>query len=77
MSIGNHAKGKYGRFSGTEEERILDLQNAINDDSIEAILCSRGGYGLVQIIDKIDFTPLIKSPKLLIGFSDITVLHNA
>lgn len=77
VSIGNHAKGKYGRFSGTEEERILDLQNAINDDSIEAILCSRGGYGLVQIIDKIDFTPLIKSPKLLIGFSDITVLHNA
>lgn len=77
VSIASHAKGKYGRFSGTEEERIQDLQNAINDPFIDAILCSRGGYGLVQIIDKIDITPLLTHPKLLIGFSDITVIHNA
>ena len=77
VSISPHAKGKYGRFSGTPEERIEDLQHAINSQHIDAILCSRGGYGLVQIIDKIDFSPLIKQPKLFIGFSDITVLHNA
>jgi len=77
VTISKHAKGKYGRFSGTPEERIKDLQEAINNHNIDAILCSRGGYGLVQIIDKIDFTPLITHPKLLIGFSDITVIHNA
>lgn len=77
VSIAPHACGKYGRFSGTPEERIADLQQAIDSPDIDAILCSRGGYGLVQIIDKINFSALAKYPKLFIGFSDITVLHNA
>lgn len=77
VSIAPHACGKYGRFSGTLEERIADLQQAIDSPDIDAILCSRGGYGLVQIIDKINFSALTKYPKLFIGFSDITVLHNA
>lgn len=77
VSIAPHACGKYGRFSGTPEERIADLQQAIDSPDIDAILCSRGGYGLVQIIDKINFSALTKYPKLFIGFSDITVLHNA
>lgn len=77
VSIAPHACGKYGRFSGTPEERIADLQQAIDSLDIDAILCSRGGYGLVQIIDKINFSALTKYPKLFIGFSDITVLHNA
>lgn len=77
VSIAPHACGKYGRFSGSPEERICDLQQAIDSPCIDAILCSRGGYGLVQIIDKIDFSALKKHPKLFIGFSDITVLHNA
>ncbi len=72
-----HAGGKYHRFSGTDEQRICDLQWAINQADIDAILCARGGYGLARIIDKIDFTPLLTLPKWLIGFSDITVLHNA
>jgi len=74
---GKFARGKFGRFSGTEKERISDLQDALNDSEIRAIICSRGGYGLAQIIDKIDFTEFLKNPKWVIGFSDITVLHNA
>lgn len=77
VTEGMHARKQYGRFAGTSEERIADLQAAINSSEIEIILCSRGGYGLVQIIDRIDFEPLKQYPKLLIGFSDITVLHNA
>ena len=59
------------------QQIISDLQNAFDNPDIRAILCSRGGYGLAQIIDKLDFTSFLKSPKWLIGFSDITILHNA
>ena len=72
-----HAKNIYGRYAGTISERTVDLQQAINDPEIKAILCSRGGYGAVQIIENIDFTPLIDNPKWLIGFSDITIFHAA
>ena len=64
------------QFAGTVEQRTIDLQNMIDDDAIKAILCARGGYGTVQIIDKIDFSKLVKNPKWIIGFSDITVLHS-
>lgn len=74
---GKFARTKYGRFAGTEAQRIADLQEALDDPSVNAILCSRGGYGVAQIIDKLDFSTFAKSPKWLIGFSDITILHNA
>ena len=74
---GEFARTKYGRFAGTEAQRISDLQEALDDPSVKAILCSRGGYGVAQIIDKLDFSTFAKSPKWLIGFSDITILHNA
>ncbi len=77
VSEGQFARGKYGRFAGTKEERISDLQNAINDPEVNLILCSRGGYGLAQIIDKIDFSAFNNHPKLLLGLSDITILHSA
>ena len=77
MTEGKYARTEYGRFSGTKDERVADLQQALDDPNVKAILCSRGGYGLAQIIDKIDFTSFAKSPKWLIGFSDITILHNA
>jgi muramoyltetrapeptide carboxypeptidase len=63
-------------FGGTDEERANDFQQLILDPSVKAILCARGGYGFVRIIDKIDFTKLKTNPKWMIGFSDITVLHN-
>jgi len=77
VTEGKFARTEYGRFAGTKEQRIYDLQEALDDPKVKAILCSRGGYGVSQIIDKIDFTKFIKSPKWLIGFSDVTILHNA
>jgi len=62
-------------FSGTDRERIADLQRFLDDPTIDAILFGRGGYGLSRIIDDIDFTAFVAKPKWLIGFSDITVLH--
>lgn len=63
-------------FSGTDEERLADFQALLDDDSVKAILCARGGYGLSRIIDAIDFRRFRKKPKWIIGFSDITVLHS-
>lgn len=77
VTEGKYVRTEYGRFAGTIDERVADLQQALDNPNIKAILCSRGGYGLAQIIDKIDFTSFTKSPKWLIGFSDITILHNA
>jgi len=62
-------------FSGTDDERLTELQQLLDDPSVKAIFCGRGGYGLTRIIDRIDFTRFVKEPKWIIGFSDITVLH--
>lgn len=62
-------------FSGTDEERLNDLQHTLDDENIDAILCGRGGYGMGRIIDRLDFSTFVKHPKWIIGFSDITVLH--
>ena len=64
------------QFSGTVKQRTADLQAMIDDESIAAILCARGGYGTVQLIDNIDFSNLKKTPKWIIGYSDVTVLHS-
>lgn len=66
-----------GDYAGTEQERFTDLQQALDDPNVKAVLCARGGYGLIQIIDRIDFSRFEKNPKWLIGFSDITILHQA
>lgn len=76
VSEGDFSRSEYGRFAGTTSERIADLQAALDDPAVKAIICSRGGYGLAQIVDKLDFTQFQKAPKWLIGFSDITILHN-
>jgi|CXWL01.1.fsa_nt_gi muramoyltetrapeptide carboxypeptidase len=62
-------------FSGTDEERLTDFQQMLDDDEVKALLCARGGYGTGRIIDKIDFKKFKKQPKWIIGYSDITVLH--
>lgn len=62
-------------MGGTDEARAADLQGMLDDPGIQAIMCARGGYGLVRIIDKLDFTRFRKHPKWIIGFSDITALH--
>lgn len=63
-------------FSGTDAERLEDLQEMMDDPSVKAILCGRGGYGTGRIIDDLDFRTFRKHPKWIIGFSDITVLHS-
>ena len=75
MVISPHAYGECGRFSGTDEERLADINNALQDPSVDAILCARGGYGLQRIIDKIDLSTLDSPLSTIIGFSDITALH--
>ena len=75
VKIGDTVGKKDFTFGGTDVERARDFQQMIDDPDIKAIMCARGGYGFVRIIDKLDFTKLVASPKWIIGFSDITVLH--
>ena len=75
-SEGQFARIAFGRFAGTKEQRATDLQQALDDPNVKAILCSRGGYGLMQIIDRLDFSTFLQQPKWIIGFSDITILHS-
>jgi len=63
------------QFAGTDGQRWAELQLALDDPNIKAILFARGGYGTVRIIDKLDFTKFKRDPKWLIGFSDVTVIH--
>ncbi len=74
--IGKHVFDRNFQFAGTDTHRAADLQEAINDPVTKAIICARGGYGTVRIIEKIDFSPLLKNPKWIVGFSDVTVLHS-
>ena len=64
-----------GPFAGKDNERLEDLQWAVDNTAIKAVFCSRGGYGISKIVDKVNFGPLRKNPKWFVGFSDITVLH--
>lgn len=63
-----------GAFAGTDAERAEDLQEAINNPDIKAIFAARGGYGAYRLVEQVNFRPLLKRPKWLVGFSDITVL---
>ncbi len=74
--VGEHVFSKADHFAGTDAERCEDLQKAMDDPTISAIWCARGGYGTVRILDKLDYTKLKENPKWIIGYSDITALHN-
>ncbi|MCC7331650.1 MAG: LD-carboxypeptidase [Flavobacteriales bacterium] len=73
--LGNTISESDNQFAGTVEKRINDFQNFLDNPEIRAILCVRGGYGTVQIIDSIDFSEFTKNSKWIIGYSDVTVLH--
>lgn len=75
VRTGQRMFGAENQFSGSDEDRAADMQRMLDDSDINAILCARGGYGTVRIIDKLDFSEFEKHPKWLCGFSDITVLH--
>lgn len=75
IQIGNTIGKRDFSLGGTDDERTGDLQQMLDDPNINAIMCARGGYGAVRIIDRLDFSRFKESPKWIIGFSDITVLH--
>lgn len=74
---GTSIKKEHYQFCGTDEERAADLQNAIDNPEIKAILCFRGGYGTIRILDKVNLTKLNENPKWIAGYSDVTALHGA
>jgi muramoyltetrapeptide carboxypeptidase len=74
--LGKHVFANHFQFAGTDQQRLDDLQTALDDPGTAAIICSRGGYGTVRIIRHIDFTKFVAKPKWLVGFSDITILHS-
>lgn len=78
VSIGRFAKNRHGRFCGTIDERLADIHEALCDTSVDVVLCARGGYGIVQLLDRIQLPEdLLRGTRrqLLVGFSDITALH--
>ncbi len=75
VEISKHCLGSHHYYSGTEAERLQDFQNALDDENINAIICARGGYGCVQLVDKIQWASFLRHPKWIVGFSDVTVFH--
>lgn len=73
--ISENCLGNYNYFSGTDEERLSDLQFGIDNPDVKAIICARGGYGCVRILDRIQWANMLREPKWIVGFSDVTVFH--
>jgi muramoyltetrapeptide carboxypeptidase len=76
VKIGKTLGTQHHYFSATDEARAADMQDMLDDKKVQAVLCGRGGYGMSRIIDLLDFKKFTKHPKWVIGFSDITLLHN-
>ena len=77
ITMGAHAYGAYGNFAGTPEERLHDLRQALLNPEVKAILCARGGYGAVHLLEGITPQEIRDNAKWMIGFSDISALHAA
>ena len=73
--VGKHTFDRYGTYAGTDEARYDDLEAALLDPDTRAIICSRGGYGAVHLLDRLDRLPLRDDPKWIVGYSDISALH--
>jgi muramoyltetrapeptide carboxypeptidase len=76
VEMGINIFGQYFQYAGKDQDRLTDLQEALDDPETKAIICSRGGYGTIRLIDQLDFSRFRKHPKWLVGYSDITILHN-
>ncbi|HMK16799.1 MAG TPA: LD-carboxypeptidase [Chitinophagaceae bacterium] len=76
IQIGETIDKRDFTFGGTDEERAKDFQKMLDDPKIKAIMCARGGYGVVRIIDKLNWEKFKSKPKWIIGFSDVTVFHS-
>jgi muramoyltetrapeptide carboxypeptidase len=76
-SVGAHARGRSGYLSGTDAERLADMEWAIESPEIDAIWALRGGYGAMRLLPTLDLRPLRRAPKPFLGFSDNTAIHLA
>jgi muramoyltetrapeptide carboxypeptidase len=76
VKVGSTIGLDLNQLAGTDEQRAQDFQDQMDNQNIKAIWCVRGGYGTVRMIDLLDFTKFKLKPKWVIGFSDVTVLHN-
>jgi len=76
VEIGKNVFSNNSYFSSSDEKRLSDFQEALDNDEYKAIFCARGGYGSVRIIEQINWKHFIKKPKWIIGYSDITLLLN-
>lgn len=76
VELGSYLFEEENQFAGSAETRAIAFQEAIDDEKCKAVICARGGYGTVQIIDRIDFSKFKENPKWILGYSDVTVLHN-
>ena len=74
--VSQHCRGQHNYYSGTDEERRLDFQEALDNPEVKAILCARGGYGSIRIFDLLNWDEFKNSPKWILGFSDVTVFHH-
>lgn len=77
VDCGAHVLSCHGYLAGTDEERLADLDAAIGDPAVRAIIAARGGKGSYRIADRLDFAAMRRDPKWLVGFSDITILQLA
>jgi len=75
--VGRNARAKNGYLAGSDRDRVDDINTALRDDSIDALWCLRGGYGMLRILEGVDYGSLDNAPKPIIGYSDITALHAA
>lgn len=76
LKIGKNVGKSYFKFSAPDKDRLKELQEMLDDDTIQAIFFARGGYGTVRIIDQLDFTKFLEHPKWIVGYSDITCFHS-
>jgi muramoyltetrapeptide carboxypeptidase len=76
VKVGSTIGLDLNQLAGTDEQRAQDFQDQMDNQNIKAIWCVRGGYGTVRMLDLLDFTKFKLKPKWVIGFSDVTVLHN-
>ena len=76
VKLGDHLFHVFHQFAGRDKERAADLQTFMDDREIKAIMCARGGYGTVKLMEHLNFDQFRKQPKWIIGYSDITVLHS-
>ena len=75
--VAAHAEDRIGYLAGNDRDRLSDINRALRDPDIDAVWCLRGGYGIVRILSSIDYDAISRSPKAIIGYSDITALHAA